>query len=130
MTYGDCKKKYRVIGSFTTNASDPATASWDLRPYQTAGLGTPGGRWRLIEVGYNLLYAEGKISADGTLVSSDYVEPSTPMRSGTPSGIPDRHESHYSYPGYMELQVTDPDPECKTCPCPEDEKEEKCKCPQ
>ena len=63
MTYGESSKKHRVVGSFTTNTNDPATASWNLSPYQTTGIGKPGGTWRLIEVGYNLLYAEGKIAA-------------------------------------------------------------------
>ena len=130
MTYGNCEKKHRVVGAFTTNTTVPGHESWDLRPYKTAGIGKPGGTWRLIEVGYNLLYAEGKIAADGTLVSYDYVEPTAPTRSGTESGLDDTFYSHYSYDGYMELQVFDPDPKCTTCPCPEDEKEEKCKCQQ
>ena len=111
MTYENSSKKHRVVGSFTTNTNDPATASWNLAPYQTTGIGKPGGRWRLIEVGYNLLYAEGEIASDGTL-----------------AGLSSPFYSHYSYDGYMELQVFDPEPKCTTCPCPEDEKEEKCKC--
>ena len=107
MTFGDSAKKHRVVGSFTTNASAPGRESWDLRPYKTAGIGKTGGTWRLIEVGYNLLYAEGKIAADGTLVSYDYVEPAAPARSGTESGLDDTFYSHYSYDGYMELQVFD-----------------------
>ena len=70
MTYGNCEKKHRVVGSFTTNTSVPGHESWDLRPYKTAGIGKPGGTWRLIEVGYNLLYAEGKIAADGKAMTS------------------------------------------------------------
>ena len=129
MAYGNCDK-YRTIASFTTNANDPERASWDLTPYKTAGVGTPGGKWRLIELGYHDVKPEGKISADGTLVSYDYVEPAEPTRSVTPCGLPDRFDSSESYDGYMALQVADPDPECKTCPCPEYEKEEKCKCQQ
>ena len=127
MSYGNCEKKHRTVASFTTNVNDPATSSWDLTPYKTAGIGTPGGTWRLIEVGYNLLYESGKISSDGTLVSYDYEEPVASgvstfrTRSSTPSSLPDHFDSHYSYDGYMELQITDPDDECTTCPCPEHE---------
>ena len=66
MSYGNCEKKHRTVASFTTNVNDPSTSSWDLTPYKTAGIGTPGGTWRLIEVGYNLLYESGKISSDGS----------------------------------------------------------------
>ena len=48
-------KKHRVVGSFTTNTSVPGHESWNFSPYQTVGIGKPGGRWHLIEVGYNLL---------------------------------------------------------------------------
>lgn len=152
MPLGDCKNKRRVIASYTTNASDPNLTTWDLTPYQSAGIGTPGGTWRLIEVGANLEYAHGKIAADGTLVSSDYVEPiggggnggngnngssggaagengNSGNSSGgnvqTPSGLPNDFVSQYSYPGYMELQEEEPQEEC---PDPECKHEECCKC--
>ena len=123
MSYGNCEKKHRTVASFTTNVNDPSTSSWDLTPYKTAGIGTPGGTWRLIEVGYNLLYNSGKISADGTLVSSDYIEPDNAglVRNSTPSALPDHFDSHYSYDGYMELQISEPEDECTSCPCPEHE---------
>jgi hypothetical protein len=125
----NCTTKYRTVASFVTNATVPSRATWDLTPYKTAGIGKPGGTWRLIEVGANLLYAEGKIAADGTLVSYDASESPPSRRSGggtrdaTPSALDDTFVSHYSYDGYMELQVSDPEPECTSCPCPEDPEE-------
>ena len=109
MPNSDCE--YRVIASYTTNGSDPLHSSWDLTPYQSAGIGTPGGTWRLIEAGANLEYAHGNIAADGTLVSSDYVEPSNVLSSGgdtrrssplrSSSGLQSPFISHYNYPGYI-----------------------------
>ena len=118
MSNTNCTNKYRTVASFTVNSNVPARASWNLTPYKTAGIAVPGGSWRLVEVGYNLLYAEGKVSADGTLVSSTFVEPTD----GTPvtSALPDAFASHYSYDGYMELQVSAPEAECTECPCPEE----------
>ena len=45
MSYGNCEKKHRTVASFTTNVNDPATSSWDLTPYKTAGIGTV--RWNM-----------------------------------------------------------------------------------
>ena len=94
-----------------------------LRLTRPQALARSGGIRRLIEVGYNLLYNSGKISADGTLVSSDYIEPDNAglVRNSTPSALPDHFDSHYSYDGYMELQISEPEDECTSCPCPEHE---------
>lgn len=118
MSYTNHQNKYRTIASFTTNAREPAKARWDLTPYKTAGIGTAGGTWRLIEVGYNLLYQNGKISADGTLVSNSYEETQNGNRTSnsTTSALPDHFDSHYSYDGYMELQVAEPEDGCQKCP--------------
>lgn len=147
MIYSDCKKKHRVIASFTTNLNDPNRATWDLTPYQSAGLGTPGGTWRLVEAGAGVVYASGKIAPDGTLVSNDYVAPSASgLRGGgnnraggennnsgnedpetlTPSGVPDDFTTSYSYDGYMELEEEEPE---KQCPYPEQQGTEEC-CPE
>ena len=119
MSYGNCPKKYKTIATFTTNGNDPSRSSWDLTPYKTAGMGPPGGTWRIIEVGYNLQYQTGKIAADGTLVANDYQPPTVnaiatrAAYESTPSGLPDSFDSHYSYDGYMELQVEEPEEECE-----------------
>ena len=123
MPNSDCE--YRVIASFTTNLDDPNRTTWDLTPYQSAGIGTPGGTWRLIEAGAGSDYGHGKIAADGTLVSNDYVEPSNVPsqnrgnRSGapsTPSGVPNSFTTTEHYEGYMQLQIKEPP---KKCPNPE-----------
>jgi len=76
MSDSGCGEEYIVIASFTTNLDDPNRTTWDLKPYQSAGLGTPGGTWRLIEAGAGMIYKSGKIAIDGTLVSNDYIAPS------------------------------------------------------
>ena len=125
MSSCNCPNKTKAVASFITNASDPGRSSWDLTPYKTAGIAKPGGTWRLIETGAQLMYYSGKVSADGTLVSNDYVEPSVnaairSVRAETESALPDHFDSHYSYDGYMELQIDEPEePECD----PESEEE-------
>ena len=126
MANTNCPNKNKPIATYTMNANDPARTTWDLTPYKGAGIGPAGGTWRLIEVGYNLLYYSGKISSDGTLVSDSYVEPSDNVmarniQKDTPSALPDSFVTHYSYDGYMELQVSAPPEDCTTCPCPEEE---------
>lgn len=126
MSSCNCPNKNKPIASFITNAGDPSRSSWDLTPYKTAGIAKPGGTWRLIETGAQLMYYSGKVSADGTLVSYNYVEQTANIatrsaRAATESALPDHFDSHYSYDGYMELQVDDPPPKCTTCPCPEEE---------
>ena len=109
MRYGSAPSS-TTIATFVVNSQDPGRSTWDLTPYQSAGIGRPGGTWRIVEAGYNLQYAEGTIADDGSL-----------------TGLPAYFESHYSYDGYMELQISYPQDECKSCPCPELEEEE-CKC--
>ncbi len=135
MQNGDCKRKRRVIASFITNSNDPDRTTWDLTPYQSAGRGTPGGSWRLIEAGYGDVYAHGKIASDGTLVSSDFVESPSGINEAarsssngdgrmrednagtpTPSGVPDEFDKSCDYDGYMELEVEEPE---EPCQCPE-----------
>lgn len=88
----------KVIASYITNRSTGRT-EWDLRPYQKAGMGLPGAKWRLRDVGEshhtNPLtpcsgnqYGEGWIDNNGVLV-----------------GLPDKFVSTYSYNGYMQLQM-------------------------
>ena len=88
----------RVIASMVMNGDDVYRNVWDLTPYMGNGVGTPGGRWRIREVGeahYNdptkrctgNRYDQGTIDANGKLV-----------------GLPNRFVSRYSYDGYMELQ--------------------------
>ena len=48
-----------TIASYTVNSLDESRRSWDLTPYQGAGMGTPGGTWRIKESGYNLQYFSG-----------------------------------------------------------------------
>ena len=124
MAYGNCDK-YRTIASFTTNANDPERSSWDLTPYKTAGVGPPGGTWRLIELGFPLVHGEGKIASDGTLVSGDYVEPPEPPPGGTPCGLGDRFDNTSGYDGYMALQVKEPE---RKCNAPEHQQDGEC-CP-
>ena len=135
MPNSDCKRNRRVIASFITNSNDPDRKTWDLTAYQTAGLGKPGGTWRLVEAGAGLVYEHGKIAPDGTLVSNDFVFVDNGVNWGgggggsgggegglggagtpTPSGVPDDFTTSYDYDGYMELEVEDPEEEC---PCPE-----------
>lgn len=71
-----------VIAKHVTNAENP---TWDLRPYKNSGSG--GMIWRLIEVGYRLVHAQGEISPRGTL-----------------EGLNSTFVSDYEYDGYMELQ--------------------------
>jgi len=83
LTSMDCEPE--VLGSFTTNDENPV---WDLSEFLGPGIGPPGGYWRLIEVGYCLIYERGCIDGSGELV-----------------GLPDEFRSDYYYNGYMELQV-------------------------
>jgi len=83
-----CKVSRDVLKKQTVNIGDPATSKMDLRDFQGKGKGTPGCRWRLVETSYDLEYASGEIDCDGELV-----------------GLPSEFESHYSYDGYMELQI-------------------------
>lgn len=89
--------KPRVIASAITNKSD-GRETWDLRRYQGDGIGTPGARWRIRDVGEShhndpnascsgVIYYNGTIDANGKL-----------------TGLPDKFVSGYSYNGYMELQ--------------------------
>ena len=132
MTSDGCKRKHRIIASFTTNRNDPNRTTWDLTPYRSAGIGTPGGTWRLVEAGAGVVYASGKIAPDGTLVANDYVispevnivSPGANLEDGggngsenggnnpgengqgttTPCGLPNNFTTPYDYEGYMELQ--------------------------
>ena len=85
-----CKCEPRVITSFTVNGEDGPKCK-DLRHWQGKGVGTPGYRWRLIEIGESGCgrtgYGSGTINDEGVLV-----------------GLPPKFCSHYSYDGYMSLQ--------------------------
>lgn len=79
-----------VLASFTTNAQNPV---WDLTPYQGPDQAPYCAYWRIIEVGYCYpygypWYGAGCVDRDGRLV-----------------GLPDQFVSHYSYDGYLELQI-------------------------
>ena len=83
-----CKRESRSLAEMTTNGNDPSGSNMDLGPYQGEGKGPPGCRWRLVETSHNLEYASGPINCKGELV-----------------GLPSSFQSHYSYDGYMELQI-------------------------
>ena len=79
----DCQK--RVIATHTTNRETNPT--WDLTPYQGAGVGDPKASWRIFETSGGVEYGRGDIDETGVLV-----------------GLPDEFTSRYYYDGYMELQ--------------------------
>lgn len=79
-----CNCTPTVFGSAVTNRNNP---TWDLSPWQGAGVGTPCAFWRLIEVAYPLVHNSGKIDKNGTLV-----------------GLPSQFISNQYYDGFMELQ--------------------------
>jgi len=88
-----CKKcccKIKVLGSFTTNSSNPV---WDLTPFQGDHMASPGAYWRLIEMGSCYpgsypWYGAGCVNSHGRLV-----------------GLPNQFRSGYPYNGYMQLQI-------------------------
>lgn len=85
-----CECEPRVIKSFKLNRED-GPFCFDLKPYQGKGVGTPGYRWRLIEIGESGCgdtgYGSGNINDDGVLV-----------------GLRPELCSNYRYDGYMSLQ--------------------------
>jgi len=116
------RTKYRTIASFTTQANT-SSATWDLTPYHSAGIGTPGRKWRLVEVGMNTCYGSGVVAADGTLAPGGYIEPTGNNSSGgsggaTPCGLENCFDSSYAYEGYMELQEEVPEDDDEPCPKP------------
>lgn len=79
-----------VLGSFTTNSSNPV---WDLTPYQGPHKAPPHSYWRLIEMGSCYpssypWYGAGCVDGHGQLVN-----------------LPNQFRSGYSYNGYMQLQI-------------------------
>lgn len=66
-----CECEPRVIKSFKVNR-EYGPRCFDLKPYQGKGVGTPGYRWRLIEIGESGCggtgYGSGNIDYDGVLV--------------------------------------------------------------
>lgn len=82
-----CECVPKVIAA--TTLDPPYTAStWDLSPYLGEGIGTPGGVWRLIEVGdCNVHWSGSTIDSTGKLVGLS-----------TPFG------STYHYKSYLQLQ--------------------------
>ena len=86
----DCCKP-KVLASFVTNSTIADHRTWDLTPYQGAGIDSadcPHVQWRLIETGAGLTYGNGRVDADGEL-----------------TGLPDSFTTNYSYNGYMSLQL-------------------------
>ena len=85
-----CECEPRVIKSFKVNRKE-GPKCYDLTPYQGKGVGTPGYRWRLIEIGESgcgsTRYGSGNINDDGVLV-----------------GLQPEFCTPYSYDGYMSLQ--------------------------
>lgn len=85
-----CECEPRVIRSFKVNRED-GPRCFDLKPYQGKGVGTPGYRWRLIEIGESGCgrtgYGGGSINEEGVLV-----------------GLQPEFCSRYYYDGYMSLQ--------------------------
>ena len=85
-----CECEPRVIKSFKVNRED-GPRCFDLRPYQGKDVGTPGYRWRLLEIGESgcgyRRYGSGHIDDDGVLV-----------------GLQPEFCSNYDYDGYMSLQ--------------------------
>ena len=76
-----------IIASYTTSL--PYNPTWDLTPYQGAGIATGNtNRWLLIEVGLNVTHGSGNVALDGTL-----------------TGLPASFTTTYDYNGYMQLQV-------------------------
>ncbi len=71
-----------------TTLDPPYTDStWDLSGYTGDGIGTPGGVWRLIEIGDCNTYANGSINSAGKLV-----------------GLPSSFGSTYHYKSSMRVE--------------------------
>ena len=83
-----CKLPKTVLKEQTVNGSSTGINVMDLRDCQGKGKGTPGCRWRLVEVSRDREYYSGDVDCDGELV-----------------GLPPEYVSSYSYDGYMELQI-------------------------
>ncbi len=83
-----CECKPKILKSFS--GKKPKCTS--LEDYQGEGVGTPGYRWRLIEIGENGCgntgYGSGEVNDKGVLV-----------------GLPPRFCFGYPYTGYMSLQL-------------------------
>lgn len=90
-----CRPK--VIASTITNRSD-GRETWDLRPYQGDGIGLPGARWRLRDVGESH-HDNPETSCSGIIYNTGTID-----ANGKLTGLPDKFVSQYYYNGYMELQ--------------------------
>lgn len=93
-----CKCKPKVIGSFVTNGSDESRKKWDLTPYQGKNVGTPGGYWRIRDVGESH-HNNSEEPCSGSIYNSGSIN-----NKGELEGLPDEFVSGYYYDGYMELQ--------------------------
>ena len=102
----------RVIASTITNRSD-GRETWDLRPYQGDGMGVPGARWRIRDVGESH-HNNPANSCSGTIYYNGTID-----ANGRLTGLPNQFVSSYNYNGYMELQqgCVQPDGSVKW-PCP------------
>lgn len=91
----------RVIAKKITNASkegkEKGMDKWDLRPYKKQGIGTPGNRWYLRDVGSSH-WNNQKYSCSGSSYGSGKID-----QKGVLVGLPDEFVSRYSYNGYMQL---------------------------
>lgn len=83
-----CECEPKVL--FTIKGTRPDVLN--LIPYQGKGVGTPGYRWRLTEIGEsgcsNRVYYSGEVDKDGVLV-----------------GLPPYFKFNNRYYGYMSLQL-------------------------
>jgi len=87
-----CDCSTTVIARYTTNRDNP---TWDLTPYQGAGVGKPNTFWRVYETSGGVEYHRGNIDENGTL-----------------TGLPSSFTSSYYYDGYMQLQQGCPNQCC------------------
>ena len=91
----------RVIAKKITNGSkegkEKGMHEWDLTPYKKPGIGTPGNRWYLRDVGESHWNDQSK-NCSGSGYGSGIID-----ENGVLVGLEDKFTSGYSYNGYMQL---------------------------